>query len=144
MNSMDIRRPTPGSMFLTITLQPKLYKYSSVTQFELTHGLIEHIFEQTVDDFEMIPEHTGQGNIHYHAWFKFSRDPQKILAMNKLRRTRSLGFIKLTPDRILTDEGIKKVHNYMNKDFDTTRKGLASVPKSCLICRPVKLRGLLD
>lgn len=130
------RPPIPGSFFYTITLKPKLYKYSSVTQYELTYGILLHHLIQTVQDFEFVPEHTQQGNIHYHGWVYDSNPLQKINLLNKLKRERSFGFIKLTPDIIINEDQIQRTHKYMCKDFEDTKKLLKNVPKNCLIISP--------
>lgn len=130
------RPPLPGSYFFTITLKPKLYKYSSVTQYELTYGTIQHHLMTTVQDFEFVPEHTQQGNIHYHGWIYDNNPLQRINLLNKLKRDRTLGFIKMTPEVIITNEQIKRSHDYLCKDYVNTRKLLKGVPRAMLIISP--------
>lgn len=133
MFANEVRPPPTNSWFVTITLPPKLYKYSSVTQYELTYGEIQHIMYSCCADFECIPEHTQQGNLHYHGWFTVAEVTSKILLMNKLKRSRQLGFIKLTTEPIITDESIRKTHTYMIKEYKDTKKILRGVPRKSLV-----------
>lgn len=130
-------KPLRGSQFITITLKPKLYKYSSVTQFELTKHDIGMAICASSSDFCMIPEHTAVGNIHYHAWFKPSNDLSTITLMNKLKKMRNVGFIKLTPEKIESNDSITRSYNYMNKDLDKTIKLFkqARCASSCIITK---------
>lgn len=139
MASDEVRPPPEGSYFITITLKPKLYKYSSTTQYELSYGTIQHILHTTVQDYEVVPEHTKDGNLHYHAWIYSSNPCAKILCLNRLKRDRSLGYIKLTPEIIIKEDQIIRVQEYLCKEFSYTVKILRSVPRRSLIINPENL-----
>lgn len=99
------------SMFLTVTLPPKLYKFSSVTQLEITNKILYSILNATTDDYFVLAEHTKQGNIHYHAMVTCSEKRRYVLLMNKLKTNRSFGFIKL-----IDIGNYNKCAEYMYKD----------------------------
>lgn len=111
------------STFMTITLKPKLYKYSSLTQLELTNNVVFGYLYACVDDFICVAEHTANGNIHYHAIIQASKS-QKILLINKLKKERLLGFIKLEPDTIRNP---LKCSEYITKDVVSNSKIFRSV-----------------
>lgn len=83
-------------VFVTITIKPKLYKYQSTTQYELTFPEIRTILHNTSDVIGNV-ELTNDGNIHYHAIVLFQSKLQRITFLNTAKRNRSLGFVKITP-----------------------------------------------
>lgn len=83
-----------NASFLTITLKPNLYKFSSITQLELTNNDVYKILYATCRDFICVAEHTESGNVHYHAIVVNDCKSSQILMINSLKKTRSLGFIK--------------------------------------------------
>lgn len=119
----DFMIKNPQSSFLTVTLKPKLYKYSSITQLEVTNHTLYGILYTTADDFLCVAEHTKQGNIHYHAIVNCSTKYSKILMLNKLKKAKEIGFIKFD-DEI---NSITKTAEYMVKDVIENKKIFQSV-----------------
>lgn len=112
---------TKECYFITITIKPKLYQYSSVTQIELTNNILFDLLYKYTKDFYCVAEHTKAGNIHYHAVLEF--DPsvygQRTLLINALKKTKIIGFFKLDTKSI---EECERVANYMTKDLYETYK----------------------
>lgn len=125
----EYRKFTPilGAYFVTITLSPKLYKYSSTTQYELTIGELRQLFETSAARWAIVPELTDKGNIHYHGWIVLETKYAYILFLNKLKRKKSLGFCKINDERI---KDIDRVFRYMFKEFRLTRTVIKSIRHS--------------
>lgn len=104
--------------FITITLKPKLYKYSSITQLEITNHELYNILYCSTKDFIAVAEHTKQGNIHYHAIFSAQTNVSNILLMNKLKKNKNFGFIKFDGEikckRSCAEYLYKDVYNTMH------------------------------
>lgn len=115
----DIIHDNKETYFITITIKPKFYKYTSVTQFELSNGEVVGIFNTLTKDYIVVPEHTKAGNIHYHAVVTFREDTQRISFINKLKKNSTLGFVKFDTNEIRNS---LKVMEYMTKDLYETLK----------------------
>lgn len=104
--------------FITVTLSPKLYKYSSITQLELT---LTHLYKILLlgGRSVVVCEHTSSGNIHYHLILSASR-LQSILIANKLRKQRGLGHIHIKS--IASESEFNRAYEYIRKDLTTTRR----------------------
>lgn len=109
--------------FLTVTLKPKLYKFSSITQLELTNNDLFHILYGSTASYHCVSEHTSSGNVHYHILFDTINEYSAIMLINKLKKHRSFGFVKL--DKDIHD--LVKVSEYMTKDLYNTAKIFTSV-----------------
>lgn len=110
--------------FLTVTLSPKLYKYSSVTQLELTNNILYKLLYKNTAHYTIVAEHTKQCNIHYHALVSFTDSgPQQIGLLNKLRSQKLFGFVKF--DSSIGDN--VKACNYLTKDIYDTIEVFKSV-----------------
>lgn len=109
--------------FLTVTLKPKLYKFSSITQLELTNHDLYHILYGTTASYHCVAEHTQAGNVHYHILFDTLNEYSAIMLINKLKKHRSFGFVKL--DKDIHD--LIKCAEYMTKDLYNTCKIFTSV-----------------
>lgn len=114
----------PNVKFLTITLQPKLYKFSSITQLEITNNDVYKILLTTCDDYICVAEHTEAGNVHYHALVSHNNKSGIILTANKLKKNRNLGFIKITTDI----KNKKKCAEYLLKSLRENDKIFSSNP----------------
>lgn len=124
--------PLEGSMFVTVTVSPKLYKYSSTTQFEMTCHELECLLKSQSSAFQCVPELTWNGNVHYHAWVKFDNKDRIITFVNKVKRLHhKFGFTKINNDVIIERE---RVANYMLKEYKITNKAIKSV-------RPIVLQS---
>lgn len=122
--------------FLTVTIKPKFYKYGSGTQFDITRPTMSQVLYNS--RFALyVPEHTKQGNIHYHAIVKFKDEVNKIFILNSLKAKRDLGFIKLTPAPIKDKDALKRSVTYMVKDLKSSARILhTTVYKPELIITP--------
>lgn len=117
--------PIVGSHFVTITLSPKVYKYSSTTQFEFTVHELECALRSSSELFQCVPELTNDGNVHYHAWVKFNDKYQLVSFINKIKRMRGrFGFVKVNRETI---ENVSRVKEYMLKEYKITDKTIKSV-----------------
>ena len=108
-----------NSYFTTITLPPKLYKYSSITQYELTFHEINKILSQTTEHYLIMTELTSLGNIHYHCIVKCTDKPRLILLINTLKKKR--GLIGYSHFKAI-DGGHENVIKYLIKDVENTTK----------------------
>jgi len=113
--------PSEETYFLTITLPPKMHKYSSQTQYELTAFDYLRIIDNSVVQIT-VPELTKIGNIHYHTVIKFRDVNNKFTIINQLKKKRGLGFIHLKIDPIDTQDKLINSLVYLNKDIITTTK----------------------
>lgn len=116
-------QPFIGSYFVTITLPPFFYKFQSTTQFELTAGYLEDILDQNADHYEFLPELTDQGNVHYHGWATFKDTVHRIKFMDRVKRSKKLGFLKINDQRIID---VERVAKYMTKSYTDTVKIIKS------------------
>lgn len=114
----------PNVKFLTVTLPPKYYKYSSITQLEITNNELYKILLTTCDSFICIAEHTQAGNVHYHALISHSNKYGTILTCNKLKKSRLFGFIKVNTEI----NNKSKCAEYMIKDLKENDKIFSSLP----------------
>lgn len=112
--------------FFTLTLQPKLYKYTTMTQFEMTHLEVQHIISSCARSCTILStEITQQGNIHYHFICCFEEKHHKVALINKLKKKRLLGFVNVSPDITCIQEANRALI-YLFKDAKTTAKILHS------------------
>lgn len=109
----------PTCKFLTITLKPKIYKYSSITQLELTNYTVFEILQNTSDKYVCIAEHTQVGNVHYHALVYHQQSFQLVSTLNKLKKCKYIGFIQTNGKPI---EEITKCSEYMVKSLEENKK----------------------
>lgn len=130
-------RPFIGDymFFITITIKPRLYKYQSITQYEMTYNMIHNVIETFSMCFAMSVELTSQGNIHYHAIMRFRDKFNRISFINKVRKMREAGYMKITENAIIYEESLSRSCIYLIKDYDTTSRILhTSNYKPTLIC----------
>lgn len=113
---------SPMLYFVTLTLKPKMYKYSSKTQFEITSGDVYDIINRSSVQFVCIPEHTAVGNVHYHAVVLFRDKSNVIMFNNKVKKIKSLGMTKITPTPIESLEQLNRSCEYLFKELDLTKK----------------------
>lgn len=112
-------KPPQQSYFLTVTIKPKLYKYSSTTQYDLTVGELAHILETCCKDYACFPELTERSNIHWHGWITFRDRLNQHTFVNKCKTNKMLGMIKIN-DQVITDTN--RTHAYIIKDLQLTYK----------------------
>lgn len=127
-----------GLVFVTITLKPKLYKYQSLTQFELTHLDIESCLYRHSTAY-MSVELTSDGNVHYHAICHFGTKLQRIHMMNMFKKNRQIGFVKITPNPIESLESLTRSAHYLVKSISDTSKVLHSSNYKPDICKLIVL-----
>lgn len=115
-----IRETTPGvALFLTVTINPKLNSHPARYQFCSTYTDVIHILNIYCRDYSLIAETTLEACIHYHAWVVLRNPQARPVFMNKLKKSKNLGYVKLNKDYI-TDT--KRVYYYM-LDPDNTKQG---------------------
>lgn len=114
--------------FITITLKPKLYKFSSITQFELSFPYVHHVLDQR--DCIFVAEHTNQGNIHYHAMFE-GNGYGFVSTINQLKKCKSLGHVHISP---LLQGDMQRIRSYlyMCKSLVDNLKLLHQVRHKCI------------
>lgn len=110
------------SLLMTITLKPKMYKFNSITQFELTRLVIQDILESSCIKYMSIAELTVQGNVHYHVVVK-SQDKMTVChVINRLKRERKFGHMHFS--QIKCKASHERACNYLLKDLQQTKKVL--------------------
>lgn len=122
--------------FYTVTLRPVLYKYASREQFGQTAYLIRNCASKYAKEYGIMPEITKDGNVHYHFWALFDNDTKRFLLLNELKRKRTLGFVKLTPEVIREETNLHRVIDYTLKEYDKTY--------GVLLCRPHEAANLYN
>lgn len=116
----------PNMFFFTITLSPKLYQYTTPTQFAMTCLEVRHIHAKNTKRFVQTVETTANGNIHYHSICLFGDKVQRINFINALRKKRILGFIKMTDNSIIHVDNMNRSISYLLKEYYETVKLLHS------------------
>lgn len=113
----------PGSLtyFLTITLKPHLYKFNSLTQYEMTVNYVKAILKHA-SSYYCSTELTVQANVHYHSIVQFSNKVQMMRVINMLKRNKYFGFIHLNSRCIESLDQLKRSANYMCKELSDTTK----------------------
>jgi len=107
-----------GNYFLTITLDPKIYRRSINEQYITVKDFIKNLLKQWCSVFWLVPELTNQSNIHFHGYIKLSFDHYRHHIIDVLKRF-PLGMSKINDQKISDKE---RVVNYMYKDYHTTVK----------------------
>lgn len=122
-NTKILDQYSTNTHLLTITLKPKLFKFQSITQYEITVNEVKKILSNSSACL-MSTELTIQGCIHYHAIVRFRNDYNRVFVINQLKKCRLLGFIHIKPDPINTLEKMHRSYNYLMKDIALTMKVL--------------------
>lgn len=108
-------------IFITITLKPRLYKFQSMTQYEMSVNEVTAILCNSVRAV-MGCELTKDGNVHYHAIVKFRDKLNRINVVNCLRRKKNLiGYYKLTDNAISHTDNLERSIRYLTKDLLDTQ-----------------------
>lgn len=115
----SIRIPKVNFKFITQTLNPKLYKESSIKQFKQTINDILQILEYLTEDYNIITELTEEGNVHYHFWAVFKEHRNYIDYVEIIKCNFKFGFSKLSKDNLNKTMMQKQVDTqmYMQKDI---------------------------
>lgn len=116
--------PLPGTLFITITLPPKAYRFKAAEQFMRVKPYLLDAFQAHAKEYCLIAELTGKGNVHFHGWFNPRYDKAAIFLLDTLKQ-RHLGMVKINDEIIKETE---RTYRYMIKDLLTTKR---------LICQPV-------
>lgn len=116
-------QPGGNTYFITQTLKPKFYKYSTETQRNLTYHQFGAMLKEFTDDFICCCEITEQANIHYHGIVVFKNEINKLKMINKCKSKQSIGFMKITPKAIVDEiPSMMRAKEYIIKDVDKTSK----------------------
>lgn len=119
-----------NTYFVTITLKPKIYKFLTVTQFDITRlHLVEQLSKHT-DKFILVPEVTKLGNIHYHAIIHNSRGIVSFINAIKKQYKNNIGFMKVTPNPLDNKESLDRAYEYLVKDLHVTSNYITNLPLS--------------
>lgn len=116
--------------FVTITLKPRLYKYSFNTQYELSQREIAHMLTIHSNDFVMVAEATKSGNVHFHAIIIADDIYHQVTIINKFKKDKNLGFIHIKE----VNSDLSPIINYMLKDIHETYKLITNINKCYAIC----------
>lgn len=114
--------PSDILYFVTVTLPPKLFKYSAITQYEMTINELRSIFATWTDQFTLTVELTTAGSVHYHALAKIPTKLQIFRFIEAIKKKRVLGFMKINNTPVHLDEMLKKSCNYLIKDLHVTKE----------------------
>lgn len=109
-------------VFTTLTLSPKIYKYQPITQYELTVNDIEKYLRSYTCKTTYSVELTQDGNVHYHTISYFNDKLQKLLFINSIKKNKTLGFLKITSNPIITPEQLNRAAQYLIKELNITAK----------------------
>lgn len=115
-----IRLPLDNSYFMTITIKPKFYKFRTKEQLYYTRFTVAGLLVDYTEDYQLVGEVTEAGNIHYHCWAYFSNSIKRIRCLNHLKVKRDIGYVKITPEPIITLESKNRVSEYLKKDIKKT------------------------
>lgn len=116
---------------LTVTLNPKLYRFKPSEQYRLTQLGLDQMFEKTEWKISIIPEVTQNYNIHYHcivSAYNIKKYKKGVVYSihNKFRKMKHLyGYIYLKP---ITEFHIWQ--EYMVKDIEKTKQIIDMLPES--------------
>jgi len=105
-----------NSWFLTITLDPRLYKKSINEQYLDSYMMVRNILKMYSDSFVISCELTKNSNLHYHVIIHFEKDHYKHHIIDLLKRY-PLGNSKIN-ETVVSD--IERTFNYLIKDIDIT------------------------
>jgi len=105
-----------GSYFLTITLDPKIYKRTISEQFITVRDFIKNILKQYSDNFWLVAELTEQSNVHFHGFISFAQSHYKHHIIDALKRF-PLGMSKINNSVIVEK---RRTVEYMYKEYPHT------------------------
>lgn len=98
----------------TLTLRPRLYKYTAQEQFDYVYNTLRSILDKY--KCSMIAELTGENNIHMHAKIELKDFKERNNLINKLR-SYHMTFGKKTITQLINEP---KYDAYMLKDIAIT------------------------
>lgn len=109
--------PITGSKFITITLLPKIYKYTANEQFSRMRSVLINVLNVACKEWVLHAELTEQANVHYHGWYTEAFPGATLQLLDCFKGY--TGFIQVNKQPI-TD--IKRTYEYMRKSDEVTRK----------------------
>lgn len=98
-NTPVLEKYSSSPLHITVTLHPKLYKYTAVEQFDMTRSMIRDALLDQYAIISIVAELTSQHNIHYHCYVKTYKDyTQKYVKKthDKLRKILQFGKRQIT------------------------------------------------
>lgn len=113
------------SWFITITLNPSMYKLKARNQLKKTFGDIKHCFKMMSDQYFIMAELTKQSNIHYHAIARFKEGNTLTMAqcfIEILREKPKFGMCKINDEQLTEDVNVNRSIGYLFKDSDKNDK----------------------
>ena len=122
-----------GSYFITITLNPKLYKMSIFDQWMVSKEYLKRKLKQWSSNFWLVGELTGQSNLHYHGWLSFDQPRYRHHVIDDLKGSSIAGMSKINESVI---DNKDRTVNYMYKDIMNTSKYIMN-PKIRFKAKPI-------
>lgn len=110
-------------LFVTVTLKPKLFKYQSLTQYELTKNEFTHLLQITTDKSVWVVELTKDGNVHYHFMALVHSKFHRFNMINKFKAKQIFGFIKVS-NSVESEDSLNRVAQYLTKEIEVTQRVL--------------------
>lgn len=110
----------------TITLLPRLYKYSPEDQYDHTYMNVAEVLRGLSSRVELIAELTPKNmNVHYHGKIQFqeSKEDCRKKFIDAFRGSKLVGFVSITQT-----EDDKGWYEYIHKDVVTTKKLIGRPP----------------
>lgn len=103
--------------FFTVTLQPKMYKFTADEQYDKTVNELLIILRILSEKFTVVTELTKSANVHWHGIIQMG--DKKTPFVNMFRGDSQFGFINISPIK-----SMEQVYNYIRKDLENTSKEL--------------------
>lgn len=109
-----------GDWFATLTIKPIFYRRRARHQYIKTFMSVYAMLKIFCDRFNLIPELTEAGNVHYHATLHFRESmpyaKEKLIDLVKIHKV--IGNSKI--NKMPIDE-VKRVVDYIMKDYKKTK-----------------------
>lgn len=109
------------TIFLTITLRPKLYKFQAITQYEISLHTVIDILDKHMRNYSIVAELTKECNVHYHVIGHARGISNLMRLLDSSKKNRVIGFIKRSPN-IHNIESLDRAIHYILKDIPNTNK----------------------
>lgn len=106
----------------TITLRPRLYKYSPSLQYRMTKSLLAGIMLHY--QASCVAELTGENNIHYHCMIELKDHKHRDSLLDKFRQYNDT-FGRKSCTQLMNEP---KWREYMIKDYQTTFDIIGDTP----------------
>jgi len=119
-NTPILEKYSSSPIHITVTLSPKMYKYTASEQLDMTRSLIKEALSNRNAISTIVAELTSQHNIHYHCYVKTYKDYSDIYVKythDKLRKIINFGKRQITQVQFENS-----YIDYLQKDISKTYK----------------------